>query len=88
MTSGADQNLSSQPSNLRLGLCSRGGSDSREFTPGGGVVEGVTTHKEDLCELFVVVSHHGRLGSLLGHGQEVVDVPDGTKSLLPQSELG
>ena len=51
------------------------------------MVECVTTHQEDLCEFFVVVGHHRRLGSLLGHGQEVMDVLDGTKSLLPQFQL-
>jgi hypothetical protein len=51
------------------------------------MVECVTTHQEDLCEFFVVVSHHGRLWSLLGHGQEVMDILDGTKSLLPQFQL-
>ena len=51
------------------------------------MVKCVATHQEDLCEFFVVVGHHGRLWGLLGHGQEVMDILDGTKSLLPQFQL-
>lgn len=51
------------------------------------MVESVTAHQKDLCELFVVVSHHRGLGSLLGHGQQIMDIFDGTKSFLPQLQL-
>jgi len=51
------------------------------------MVECIATHQEDLCEFFVVVGHHGGLGSFLGHGQEVMDILDGTKRFLPQFQL-
>ncbi len=46
----------------------------------------VRDHK-DTGELLVVVSHHGGARSLLGHGEEVMDVLDGAEGLLPELEL-
>ena len=83
----ADQNLPSQPGDLCFGFCTHRGDDSVVSAPGDGMVECVAAHQEDLCEFFVVVGHHGRLWGLFGHGQEIMDIFDGTKSLLPQFQL-
>ena len=51
------------------------------------MVKGVSTHEEDSRELFIVVGHHRRPGSLLGHCKEVVHIVHGTESLLPELKL-
>ena len=51
------------------------------------MVESVPAHEENPRELLVVVGHHGRPRSLLGHREKVVDILDGTERLLPELEL-
>ena len=51
------------------------------------MVESVPTHEENPRQLLVVVGHHGRPRSLLGHREKVVDILDGTERLLPELEL-
>lgn len=53
----------------------------------GGVEQVVFANEEDLGKLLVVVGHHEGLGSLLGHGEEVVNVLDGTEGLLPELQV-
>ena len=51
------------------------------------MVQCITTHEEDLRELFVVIGHHSWARCLLGHRQKIVDIFNGPESLLPEFEL-
>jgi len=51
------------------------------------MVKDTTAGHEDLVKLLVVVDHHAWLWGLLGHGEEVVNILDGPKGLLPQFQL-
>lgn len=51
------------------------------------MIEGVTAHEENLCQLLVVVSHHSWSRRLLRQGKQVVNILDGTECLLPELEL-
>mmetsp|Transcript_3139 Transcript_3139/g.10987 ORF Transcript_3139/g.10987 Transcript_3139/m.10987 type:complete len:409 (+) Transcript_3139:1632-2858(+) len=58
-----------------------------ELEPRVGVVQVVLAHPEHLGQLGVVYSHHLRLGRLLHHHHQAVDVLHAPERLLPQLEL-
>lgn len=47
----------------------------------------VATCQEDPSEFFIIIGHHGRARSFLGHGEEVVDILNRAKRFLPQLQL-
>jgi hypothetical protein len=84
---GADEDLASKPAHVVWRLAADIGDDGIVSAPGSGMIEGVAAGEEYLCELFVIVGHHGGAGCFFGHGEEVVDVFDGAKGFLPELEL-
>ena len=83
----ADEHLTCETAHFVVGSATYAGDDGVIATPRCGMIQRVSAGEENLCEFFIVICHHGGAGGLFRHGEEVVDVFDGTKRFLPELKL-
>jgi len=51
------------------------------------MIESISAHQENLSQLFIIVRHHRRTGSLFCHCEQIVHIFDTAKRLLPKLEF-